>query len=110
MFTSMGGSGADESWVLGPLDIPNNPQALSCFLYNAIYANFPAELFNSVVLLQTIVNSLSNLLAPGYKALGCKVDYPDATGAAAGQYDVWAKTYVGDAKYKATGSGWYKQS
>ncbi|KAJ4299772.1 hypothetical protein N0V90_005018 [Kalmusia sp. IMI 367209] len=106
----MGGSGADQSWVIGPLDIPNNPQALSCFLYNAIYANFPSELFNSVVLVQAVVNALSGLLAPGYKALGCSVNFPDASGSAASRYDAWAKTYVGDAKYKATGSGWYKKS
>ncbi|KAF1966690.1 hypothetical protein BU23DRAFT_592995 [Bimuria novae-zelandiae CBS 107.79] len=106
----MGGSGADQSWVLGPANIPNNPQAFSCFLYNTIYANFPSELFNSVVLLQTVVNSLSTLLAPGYKALGCTVNFPDASGTASSQYDTWAKAYVGDAKYKAVGSGWYKKS
>jgi hypothetical protein len=106
---AMGGSGADQSWVLGPLDIPNNPQALSCFLYNAIYANFPSELFSSVVLLQSVINSLSGLLAPGYKALGCSINFPDASGTGASRYDAWSKTYVGDAKYKAIGSGWYKK-
>jgi hypothetical protein len=106
----MGGSGADQSWVVGPANIPNNPQAFSCFLYNAIYANFPSELFNSVVLVETVINALSGLIAPGYKALGCTVNFPDATGTGVSQYDAWSKTYVGDAKYKATGSGWYKSA
>ena len=88
----------------------NNPQAFSCFLYNAIYANFPSELFNSVVLVETVINALSGLIAPGYKALGCTVNFPDATGTGVSQYDAWSKTYVGDAKYKATGSGWYKSA
>lgn len=105
----MGGAGADQSFVLGPADLPNSPTAFSCFLYNAFYANFPAELFNSFTLLQTVVNSLSGLIAPGYKALGCTVNFPDASGTKTSQYDAWAKTYVGDAKYKATGSGWYKK-
>ncbi|RKL44181.1 hypothetical protein BFJ72_g3914 [Fusarium proliferatum] len=80
---ALGGSGADGSWVVGPLDLPKDPQGLSCFLYNAIFANFPAELFNSVRLLQSIVNGVSDALVPGYKALGCKVDFPDAKGSSA---------------------------
>ncbi|KAH7114252.1 hypothetical protein B0J11DRAFT_584685 [Dendryphion nanum] len=102
----MGGAGADQSWVVGPANIPNNPQAFSCFLYNAIYANFPSELFNTFTLAQTVVNFVSGALAPGYKALGCPVNLPDANGAA---YDRWAKIYTGDAKYSAPGSGWYKK-
>lgn len=102
-----GGGGADQSWVVGPSDVPTTLQAFSCFLYNAIYANFPAELFNTVTLVQSIVNFLSSTMAPGYKALGCQVNFPDASGTA---YDAWAKTYTGDAKYSATGSGWYKKS
>lgn len=107
----MGGGGADQGWVAGPLLIPDNPQSFSCFLYNAIYANFPAELFNSVVLVQSVVNFLSNTLVPGYKALGCQVNFPDATGTGsyADRYDAWSKQYVGDAKTKAVGSGWYKK-
>ncbi|WJG36995.1 uncharacterized protein FOBCDRAFT_244378 [Fusarium oxysporum Fo47] len=80
---ALGGSGADGSWVVGPLDLPKDPQGLSCFLYNAIFANFPAELFNSVRLLQSILNGVSDALVPGYKALGCKVDFPDAKGSSA---------------------------
>jgi hypothetical protein len=107
---ALGGSGADQSFVLGPLDLPNNPQALSCFLYNAVYANFPSELFNSVVLVQSIVNFLSSTLVPGYKALGCPKNFPDMTGLDRDQYDAYSKQYVGDAKTKAVGSGWYKKS
>lgn len=105
---ALGGSGADQSWVVGPVDVPNNAQGLSCFLYNAIYANFPSELFNTVSLVESVVNFLSNKLAPGYKALGCKLNFPDASGLKPGRYDEWAKTYVGQAKTNATGSGWYK--
>ncbi|KAF2849046.1 hypothetical protein T440DRAFT_400254 [Plenodomus tracheiphilus IPT5] len=107
---ALGGSGADQSWVAGPVDIPNNPQALSCFLYNAIYANFPSELFNSVALVEKLVNLLSTTLVPGYKALGCQINFPDASGLTPAKYDSWAKQYVGDAKTKAVGSGWYKRS
>jgi hypothetical protein len=105
----MGGGSVDNSFVAGPASIPTTPQAFSCFLYNAIYANFPSELFNSVILVQTVVNFLVGNLAPGYKALGCSVNFPDAsgTGTYAQRYDAWAKTYTGDAKYSATGSGWY---
>jgi len=107
---AMGGGGADQSFVLGPLDVPNSPQAFSCFLYNAIYANFPSELFNSVNVLSSVVNLLSNNLVPGYKALGCTVDFPDATGSSGKQaYEKWAKKYTGDAKTKAVGSGFYKK-
>ncbi|KAF2870108.1 hypothetical protein BDV95DRAFT_608130 [Massariosphaeria phaeospora] len=105
----IGGAGADQSWVVGPVNIPNNPQALSCFFYNAIYANFPSELFNSVALVQTVVNFVSGRLAPGYKALGCKVDFPDASGTDRNAYEKWAKTYTGEAKMKAVGSGWYRK-
>jgi hypothetical protein len=107
----IGGAGADQSWVLGPLDVPNNPQAFGCFLYNAVYANFPADLFNTVALVETVVNFLSSTLVPGYKALGCDVNFPDAsgTGSYSQRYDAWAQTYVGDAKMKAVGSGWYKK-
>jgi hypothetical protein len=104
----IGGSGADDSFVLGPADIPNNPQAFSCFLYNAIYANFPSELFSTVAFVESIVNFLSSNLAPGYKALGCKINFPDASGPGRDRYEEWAKTYVGEAKTKAVGSGWYK--
>jgi hypothetical protein len=109
---AIGGSGADQSWVVGPADIPNNPQAFGCFLYNAIYANFPSELFNSVALLESVLNLLSSTLVPGYKALGCTVNFPDAsgTGSYASRYDAWSKTYVGDAKTKAVGSAWYKKA
>ena len=105
----IGGSGADQSWVVGPANIPNNPQAFSCFLYNAIYANFPSEIFNSVVALQSVVNLFSNYLVPGYNALGCKVNFPDASGSAANQYKTYSNTYTGPAKEKAVGSGWYKK-
>ncbi|RMZ66241.1 aromatic peroxygenase [Pyrenophora seminiperda CCB06] len=107
---ALGGSGADQSFVLGPVDLPNNPQALGCFLYNAVYANFPSELFNTVALVETVVNFLSSSLAPGYKALGCKINFPDASGLTPKSYDEWAKTYVGEAKTKAVGSGWYKKA
>ncbi|KAI0137143.1 hypothetical protein BJ170DRAFT_45393 [Xylariales sp. AK1849] len=102
-----GGSGADQSWVVGPLDIPNNPQAFSCFLYNAIYANFPAELYTVAALLETVVNAVSNLLAPGYQAIGCDVNFPDATGDQASAWDDYVNEYVGPAKTQAVGSGWY---
>jgi hypothetical protein len=107
----IGGGGADQGWVAGPALIPDTPQAFSCFLYNAIYANFPAELFNTITLAQTVINFLSSNLAPGYKALGCTVNYPDAsgTGSYSERYDAWAKQYTGDAKYNATGSGWYRK-
>ncbi|USP76717.1 aromatic peroxygenase [Curvularia clavata] len=107
---ALGGAGADQSWVVGPLDLPNNAQALGCFLYNAVYANFPSELFNTVALVETVVNFLSSSLVPGYKALGCMTNFPDMSGLEPGRYDEWAKTYVGEAKTKAIGSGWYKQS
>ncbi|KAF2129688.1 hypothetical protein P153DRAFT_24182 [Dothidotthia symphoricarpi CBS 119687] len=106
---AMGGSGADQSWVVGPANIPNNPQALSCFLYNAVYANFPSELFNTVSLALIVANFVSDKLAPGYKALGCQINFPDASGSNSDKYNQWAKTYVGDAKTKAVGSGWYKK-
>lgn len=106
---ALGGAGADDSWVVGPLDLPSSPQGLSCFLYNAIYANFPAELYNSVALLETVVNFLSGLIAPGYKALGCSVDYPDASGLST-HWEKYTDTYVGPAKLNATGSGWYTGS
>ncbi|KAI3321888.1 hypothetical protein HD806DRAFT_502226 [Xylariaceae sp. AK1471] len=99
----LGGSGADQSWVVGPLNLPNNPQAFSCFLYNAIYANFPSELYKSVILLETIINAVSGLISPGYKALGCDVNYPDASG----KWDDYINHYVGPAKTQAVGSGWY---
>tara|TARA_R110002003_G_scaffold502_10_gene20113 strand:+ start:3696 stop:4796 length:1101 start_codon:yes stop_codon:yes gene_type:complete len=109
---AIGGSGADQSWVVGPVDVPNNPQAFGCLLYNAIYANFPSELFNSVALVESVVNFLSSTLVPGYKALGCQINFPDAsgTGSYSQRYDAWAKKYVGDAKTKAVGSGWYKKA
>ncbi|KLO85118.1 uncharacterized protein FFB20_12123 [Fusarium fujikuroi] len=107
---ALGGSGADGSWVVGPLDLPKDPQGLSCFLYNAIFANFPAELFNSMRLLQSIVNGVSDALVPGYKALGCKVDFPDAKGSSASKkFATYEKKYVGPAKTKAVGSGWYQK-
>jgi hypothetical protein len=94
------------------VDVPNNPQAFGCLLYNAIYANFPSELFNSVALVESVVNFLSSTLVPGYKALGCQINFPDAsgTGSYSQRYDAWAKKYVGDAKTKAVGSGWYKKA
>ncbi|KAF4495368.1 cercosporin resistance [Fusarium agapanthi] len=99
---ALGGSGAGGSWVVGPLDLPKDPQGLSCFLYNAIYANFPAELFNSVRLLQSILNGVSDALVPGYKALGCKVDFPDAKGSSASKkFAAYEKKYVGPAKTKS---------
>lgn len=108
---ALGGSGADQSWVVGPLDLPNNVQGLSCFLYNAVFANFPSELYNSVVLLETVVNALSGLITPGYKALGCDVNFPDAAGSdATKQWQDYVTKYVGPAKTQATGSGWYKAS
>ncbi|KAM0269230.1 hypothetical protein ACHAPA_004500 [Fusarium lateritium] len=107
---ALGGSGADGSWVVGPLNLPKDPQGLSCFLYNAIFANFPSELFNSVKLLQSILNPISSALVPGYKALGCKVDFPDAKGSSASKkFAAYEKKYVGPAKTKAVGSGWYKK-
>ncbi|EDU46723.1 conserved hypothetical protein [Pyrenophora tritici-repentis Pt-1C-BFP] len=107
---ALGGAGADQSFVLGPLDVPNNPQALGCFLYNAVYANFPSELFNTVGLVATVVNFLSSSLVPGYRALGCTTNFPDASGLSSESYDSWAKTFVGDAKTNAIGSGWYKKA
>ncbi|KAJ9158380.1 Aromatic peroxygenase [Coniochaeta hoffmannii] len=110
---AIGGAGADQNWVLGPLDIPNNPQAFSCFLYNAIYANFPSELFNALSALAQVVNFVGGALAPGYKALGCTVNFPQATGIGStyrSTYETWAKQYTGDAKTQAVGSGWYKKS
>jgi hypothetical protein len=77
---AIGGAGADQSWVVGPIDVPNSPQAFGCFLYNAIYANFLAELFNTVSLVESVVDFLSSTLAPGYTALGCEVNFPDASG------------------------------
>lgn len=69
----IGGSGADESLVLGPLDLRNDPQAFSCFLYNAIYANFPAELCNTVAALRSVLNGVTDLPVPGYKVLSCNI-------------------------------------
>ncbi|POS81345.1 hypothetical protein DHEL01_v200275 [Diaporthe helianthi] len=106
---AVGGAGADQSWVVGPVDLPNNVQGLSCFLYNAIYANFPSELYNSVALLETVVNAVSGLVAPGYKALGCDVNFPDAAGSEATKlWQDYITKYVGPAKTQATGSGYYK--
>ncbi|KAF2676846.1 hypothetical protein K458DRAFT_379372 [Lentithecium fluviatile CBS 122367] len=107
---AMGGGGADQSFVLGPVDVPNNPQAFGCFLYNAVYANFPSELFSTVTLVSTVANFFSGNLAPGYKTLGCTVNFPDASGTPKQTYEKWAKTYTGDAKMKAVGSGWYKKT
>ncbi|KKY15309.1 hypothetical protein UCDDS831_g07699 [Diplodia seriata] len=106
---ALGGAGADDSWVVGPLDLPSSPQGLSCFLYNAVYANFPAELFNAVAALAEVVNLVSTTLAPGYLALGCEVNFPDASGtnSTAGDWESWSETYVGKAKTDAVGSGWY---
>ncbi|KAF2747959.1 hypothetical protein M011DRAFT_493875 [Sporormia fimetaria CBS 119925] len=109
---AIGGAGADQGFVAGPALIPNNPQALSCFFYNAIYANFPSELFNTVALVSSVVNFLSSSLVPGYKALGCKVDFPQASGIGSTYretYEKWALQYTGEAKTKAVGSGWYKK-
>lgn len=102
----LGGSGADDNWVVGPLDVPNNAQALSCFLYNAIYANFPSELYNTVAALESVINGLSDLLVPGYEALGCDVNYPDTEGSSSA-WDDYVNKYVGPAKTQAVGSGWY---
>lgn len=104
---ALGGAGADNSWVVGPLSVPTDAQGFSCFLYNAIYANFPSELYNSVDVLEKIVNSVSGLILPGYKALGCKTNFPDAKGSKASKWDSYVKKYVGPAKTKAVGSGWY---
>ncbi|OJD33750.1 heme-thiolate peroxidase [Diplodia corticola] len=107
---ALGGAGADDSFVLGPLDLPTSVQGLSCFLYNAVYANFPSELYNVVAALESVVNLVSSTLAPGYLALGCEVNFPDATGlATADDWESWSETYVGKAKENAVGSGWYKQ-
>ncbi|KAF5555876.1 cercosporin resistance protein [Fusarium mexicanum] len=93
---ALGGSGADGSWVVGPLDLPKDPQGLSCFLYNAIFANFPSELFNSVKLLQSILNGVSDALVPGYKTLGCKVNFPDAKGSSGSkEFAAYEKNFVG---------------
>lgn len=107
----LGGAGADDGFVLGPLDLPTSVQGLSCFLYNAVYANFPAELFNVVAALADVVNLISSTLAPGYLALGCEVDFPDANGtdATSGDWLSWSEKYVGKAKDNAVGSGWYKK-
>ncbi|KAH9906966.1 hypothetical protein F4778DRAFT_778393 [Xylariomycetidae sp. FL2044] len=107
---ALGGSGADQSWVVGPADVPSDPRAFGCFLYNAIYANFPSELYDSVLLVETVVNSLSGLLAPGYKALGCNVNFPDAKSATQDDWEAYAETYVGPAKTEAVGSGWYEKA
>lgn len=66
---AMGGPGADQSWIIGPFDASNDPQAFSCFFCNAIYANVHSKSFNSVVLLQSVVSSSSGLLAPGHEAV-----------------------------------------
>lgn len=108
----LGGAGADQDWIVGPLSLPNNPQALGCFLYNAIYANFPSELFNTLGLVDSVVNFLSSGLVPGYKAIGCTVDFPQASGIGSTYretYEKWALQYTGEAKTKAAGSGWYKK-
>ena len=105
---ALGGSGANQSWVAGPLVLPNNVQGLSCFLYNAVYANFPSSIYNSVILLQTVVNAVSGLIFPGYKALGCDVNFPDTTGSdSTRQWQDFVTKHVGAAKTQATGSGWY---
>lgn len=106
---ALGGSGADQSWVAGPVDLPTSPQGLSCFLYNAVFAIFPSELYGSVALLETVVNAVSGLVAPGYKALGCDINFPNAAGSdATRQWQDYVNKYVGPAKTQATGSGWYK--
>lgn len=106
---ALGGAGADQSWVAGPLNLPNNVQGLSCFLYNAIYANFPSELYNSAALLESVVNAVSGLIAPGYKALGCDVNLPKPMGGdVTKQWQAFISIYVGPAKTKAVGSGCYK--
>jgi Peroxidase, family 2 len=103
---ALGGAGADQSWVLGPLSIPDNPQALSCFLYNAVYANFPSSLYNLILPLQVVINAVSNLIVPGYSAIGCKVQYPDALGSF-GTWPQFFGKYMGEARNHAVGSGWY---
>lgn len=96
--------------MVGPLDVPNNPQAFGCFLYNAIYANFPAELFNAVSSVEQVINFISSKISPGYKALGCAVNFPDAKGSkATQQWNDYVTKYVGPAKTKAVGSGWYQK-
>lgn len=102
---ALGGAGANNSFVAGPVSIPTTAQGLSCFLYNAVYANFPAELFNAVTALQTVLNFVSNLIVPGYEALGCSVNFPDTSGTA--NMTSWSEQYVGKAKTDALGSGWY---
>ncbi|KAL9562513.1 hypothetical protein ACKAV7_013596 [Fusarium commune] len=95
---------------VGQEEKSHEPQGSSCFLYNVIFANFPAELFNSVRLLQSILNGVSDALVPGYKALGCKVDFSDVKGSSASKkFAAYEKKYVGPAKTKAVGSGWYQK-
>lgn len=78
----LGGAGANGSFVAGPVALPNTVQGLSCFLYNSIFANFPSSLYNSAIWLQIVVNAVSGLISPGYKALGCDINFPDAAGSA----------------------------
>ena len=105
---ALGGAGGNDSFVLGPLDLPDNLQALSCFLYNAVYANFPSELFNVVSLLETVVNFVSSSLAPGYELLGCPIQYPDTSGLdVVSDWNDYSLEYTGLAKENALGSGWY---
>ncbi|ROW05749.1 hypothetical protein VMCG_05188 [Cytospora schulzeri] len=102
---ALGGAGANNSFVAGPVSLPTDVQGLSCFLYNAIYANFPAELFNVVTGLQTVLNFVSGLIVPGYQALGCSINFPDTSGTE--KMTSWSEQYVGKAKTEAVGSGWY---
>lgn len=105
---AIGGSGADGSFVLGPVNIPTDVPGFSCLLYNAIYANFPSELFNTVSLVQAIINPVSSYLLGGLKALGCPVDFPDRSPTLSkAQYENESQQFVGLAKTKCPGSGWY---
>ncbi|KAB2571670.1 hypothetical protein DBV05_g9662 [Lasiodiplodia theobromae] len=106
----LGGGGADDSFALGPLDLPTSVQGFSCFLYNAVYANFPAELFNVVDALADIVILISSTLAPGGFALGCEVNFSDANGTDVTSVDwsSWSEKHVGRVKDNAVGSAWCK--
>lgn len=109
---AIGGAGADEAFIVGPALLPNNPQALSCFIYNSLYGNLPGELFNLVDLARGIVNTISSKIAPGYKALGCEFNFPDAPGQGASYreaYIEWRNANFGNTDLMV-GGPWYKNS
>jgi hypothetical protein len=76
-----GSAVVDDSFFAGSFSVLTDPHGFGCLVYNTLYANFPAELFNTEYLAeQTSDFFCSIVIAPGYKAQGCEIDWSDASG------------------------------